>query len=133
MLAYSNFSLHLFSDCMKFCKTTYLSLLFLFCFTASFSVNTLQNLRTSLHRIDPSHGKSSAVSTKEESTSSGTNLLLEKNENESEKSLLIQSFLLPFYGSFFHIGSFQPIAYSAGPPAEKHTNPIYIEVRNFRI
>lgn len=118
---------------MKFCKTTYLSLLFLFCFTASFSATALQNLRTSVHKIDPSHGKSSAVSTKEESTSSGTNLLLEKNENENEKSLLVQSFLLPFYSSFFHIGGFQPIAYSAGPLAEKQTNPIYIEVHNFRI
>lgn len=118
---------------MKFCKTTYLSLLFLFCFTASFSVNTLQNLRTPLHKADASHSKSHAVSTKEESTSSGTNLLLEKNENESEKSLLVQSFLLPFFGSLFHIGNVQPIVYSAPPLAEKHTNPIYIEVRNFRI
>lgn len=118
---------------MKFCKTTYLSLLFLFCFTASFSATTLQNLRTSIHKIDPSHGKSSAVSTKEESTSSGTNLLLEKNENESEKSLLVQSFILPFYSSIFHTRVFQPIAYSVGPLAEKLTNPIYIEVHNFRI
>lgn len=118
---------------MKFCKTTYLSLLFLFCFTASFSATTIQNLRTSIHKIDPSHGKSSAISTKEENTSSGTNLLLEKNENESEKSLLVQSFILPFYSSFFQVAGFQPIAYSACPLVEKQTNPIYIGVCNFRI
>jgi hypothetical protein len=118
---------------MKFCKTTYLSLLFLFCFTASFSATILQNLRTSVHKTDALHGKASAVSTKEESSASGSNLLLEKNENESEKSLFVQSFLLPFYGSIFHSGGFQPIVYSAGSPAEKPTKPIYIEVRNFRI
>jgi len=118
---------------MKFCKTTYLSLLFLFCFTASFSATTIQNLRTSVHKIDPSHGKSSAVSTQEENAISGTNLLLEKNENESEKSLLVQSFILPFYSSFFQIGGFQPITYSASPLAETQTNPIYIGIRNFRI
>jgi hypothetical protein len=118
---------------MKFCKTTYLSLFFLFCFTASFGALTVQNLRTSIHKADPSHGKSSAVSAKEENASSGTGLLLEKNENESEKSLHVQSLLLPFYISFFQCEVFQPAVYSAGSLAEKHTNSIYIEVCSFRI
>jgi hypothetical protein len=132
-LEYSIFKLHLFCICMKFRKTTYLSLFFLFCFTASFGAMTIQNLRTSIHKADPSHGKSSAVSAKEESTSSGTGLLLEKSENESEKSLHVQSLLLPFYISFFQCEVFQPGVFSATPLAEKHANPIYIEVCSFRI
>lgn len=118
---------------MKFRKTAYLPLLFLFCFTASFGVNTIQNFLTPIHKADPSHGKASTVSTKEENTSSDNNLLFEKNENESEKSLFVQSFLLPFYISFFQYEVFQPAVYAASPLAEKQTNPIYVEVRNFRI
>jgi hypothetical protein len=118
---------------MKFCKTTYLSLFFLFCFTASFSVNTIQNIQTTIQKLDIVHGKSYSVSTKEDSSATGTSILLEKNENESEKSLHVQSFVLPFYISSFQFELFQPVVFYASPLAEKQTNPIYIDIRNFRI
>lgn len=118
---------------MKFRKTTYFSLFFLFCFTASFGFNTVQNFRTSVHKPDPSHGKSSAVSAKEESSASGSDMWLEKNEDENEKSLAIQAFLLPFYISFFQSEALQSSSCSAGLMAEKYPAPIYIAVCNFRI
>ncbi len=118
---------------MKFCKNTYLSLFFLFCFTASFSANAIQNLYTPIHKIDLTHGKSASVSNKEEDSNSGTNFLLEKNENEIEKSLCVQSFLLPFYISSFRFEFFQPIVFFTQPTVEKQCNPIYIAVSNFRI
>ncbi len=118
---------------MKISKTTYLSLFFLFCFTASFSANTLQNLRTSIHKSDLAQNKSASVSNKEENTDSGTNLLLEKSENETEKSLCIQSFILPFYISSFQFEVSQPLVLFVHPLEKQLTNPIYIAVRNFRV
>lgn len=73
------------------------------------------------------------MSNKEENSNSGASILLEKNENEIEKNLCAQSFFLPFYISFFQFEISQPVAFFAKPLAEKQTNPIYIEVRNFRI
>jgi len=118
---------------MKRCRTTYLSLFFLLCFTASFGANAVQNLRTNVLKPDLSHLKISSVSTKEEGNSSGTNLLLEKNENETEKSLSVQSYLLPFYISFFQSEVLQPHGFFATPLAEKPSTPIYIEVCSFKI
>lgn len=120
---------------MKICKTTYLSIFFLFCFTASLSASVIQNLRNSVQKSDLTHGKSSSVSNKEQNPNSGTSILLEKNENEIEieKNLYVQSFFLPFYISFFQFETSQPVVFYAKPLAEKQTNPIYIEVRNFRI
>lgn len=118
---------------MKNCKTTYLSIFFLLCFTASFSANAVQNLRTNILKSDLSHLKVSSVSTKEEGNNSNTNILLEKNENETEKSLDVQSYLLPFYISFFQFEVLQPLTFFAGPLAEKSNTPIFIEVCSFRI
>lgn len=120
-------------DFMKFCKATYFSLFFLFCFTASFSAGMIQNFHTIVQKSDSTHGKSSSVSNKGESSDTGTTILLEKNENEIEKNLCVQSFLLPFYISFFQFEVSQPTVFFAEPLAEKPTTPIYIEVCNFRI
>lgn len=118
---------------MKLCKTTYLSLFFLFCFTASFSVNTIQNLRTSIHKADPSHGKSFRLSAMEACSTSSNSILLEKNENEIEKSLILQSFLLPFYSSVLCSAQKQSDNHSAGSPATLQIRPVYLTVCNFRI
>lgn len=118
---------------MKICKTTYLSIFFLFCFTASFSANTFQNLQTKVKKSDLVHDKYASVSNKEENTDSGASFLLEKNENETEKSLCAQAFILPFYISFFQYEVSQPLVFFTKPLAEKPSNPIYIAVGNFRI
>lgn len=118
---------------MKLCKTTYLSLFFLFCFTASFSVNTIQNLRTSIHKADPSYGKSSRLSAAEAGSTSSNSILLEKNENEIEKSLILQSFLLPFYSSVFRSELAQPDTHASGSPATLRIRPVYLVIRHFRI
>ena len=118
---------------MKFHKSPYLAFFFLFCFTASFGVNAWQNLQTTTHICDFTHKQSTTFSSKEADSKSGTSMLLEKNENETEESLTIQSFTLPFYISYFQCEVFPSIILFTEPLTQRPTNPIYIEVCNFRI
>jgi hypothetical protein len=118
---------------MKFNKATYFAFFFLFCFLASFSCNSFQNFNAKSSKIALSKSNSKTVSTKEDINNGGNSLLLEKNENESEEDFQAQTFLLPFFISFFQYEILQSQAISHIAFAEKLSNPIYISICNFRI
>ncbi len=114
-------------------KSTYLTFFFLFCFLASFSANTIRNFYTSTSLSNLKQTKSISVSSKEERSVLNADFLFEKNENETEDDFHAQSFLLPFFISFFQYEVLQTKSFSAKPIAENLSSPIYIAVCNFRI
>lgn len=118
---------------MQFRKSTYFSILFLLCFTVSFGAGTLRDLRTPVHKADPSHGKQLLFSDAELNAADGGSIFFEKNENENEKGFLLQAFLLPFYHACFRTGTFQCLSLAACPPQVSPHTPVYLSVRNFRI
>ncbi len=118
---------------MKTSKSTYFSLFFLFCFLASFSVNTYKNTQTVYSKSHLSTHKGVSLSNKEENNSPSNDFLFEENETETENDFQAQVFTLPFFITFFQYESVEPKLVSAQPLAEKLTTPIYIEVCNFRI
>lgn len=118
---------------MKLNKSRYYSLFFLFCFLASFSVNTYKNTQTVYSKSHLSTHKGLSVSNKEENSSSSNDFLFEENETETENDFQAQVFTLPFFITYFQYELLQPTLVSAQPFAEKLTTPIYIEVCNFRI
>ena len=118
---------------MKLSKSTYFSIFFLFCFLASFSVNTYKNINTTVSKSDSQHSKIISFSCKENNSIADNEFLFEENESETENNFQAQIFILPFFITYFQYELFQPKLISAKPLAEKLTNPIYIEVCNFRI
>lgn len=118
---------------MKFNRATYFSLFFLMSFLVSFGTNTYKNIQTSVSKIDLTHKGLTSFSNKETLSSSNLEFLYEENENETENDFHIQSFILPFFISYFQYEVLQPVIFSAKPLAEKLANPIYISVRNFRL
>jgi hypothetical protein len=95
-------------------------------------VNAYKNVQFK-HSKHSDNTKHISVSPKEENSCSGTDLLFEKTENENGNDFQAQIFILPFFISYFQYELVQPALTSALPLAEKQTNPIYIEVCNFRI
>ncbi len=118
---------------MKLGKSTYLAFFFLVCFVASFGANTYRNINISNIKVSIKHSKTISVSAKEESTSLDNEFLFEETENETENDFQAQIFTLPFFITYFQYEVFKTKTISAQPLAEKLTNPIYIEVCNFRI
>ena len=118
---------------MKLNKSTYFSFFFLFCFLASFSANTYKNINTASSKSTFKSNKTLSVSTTEDNSSTNADFLFEENESETENDFQAQVFLLPFFITYFQYELVQPKLISAKPLAEKLTNPIYIEVCNFRI
>lgn len=118
---------------MKINKPAYFSLFFLFCFLASFSVNTYKSINTLSSKKNLKNSKCISVSTKEENGTTTNDFLFEENEGETENNFQAQVFTLPFFITYFQYELFQPKLVSAQPLAEKLTTPIYIEVCNFRI
>ena len=118
---------------MRLNKSTYFSIFFLFCFLASFSCNAFQNFNIKSSKVALSKSNSTILSAKEDINTGSNSLLLEKNENESENDFEAQSFLLPFFISFFQYEILKPQAISQLAFAEKLSNPIYIAVCSFRI
>jgi len=118
---------------MKLNKSTYFSLLFLFCFLASFSANSYKNLHSVYSKSHIGNIKNSLVSTKEENSSSANNFLFEESESETENDFQAQVLLLPFFITYFQYDVHQLEHTSAKPLAEKLTTPIYVAVCNFRI
>jgi hypothetical protein len=118
---------------MKISKSTYFAFFFLFCFLAAFSASTYRNINTSISKSNVKHSKSISISSKEEGASLDNEFLFEENENEIENDFQAQTFILPFFISYFQYEVLQPIVFSEKPLAEKLSNPIYISVCNFRI
>ena len=118
---------------MKLTKSTYFSLLFLFCFLASLSASAYRNLHASVSASDLQHKHTLAFSSNDNNSVSDTEFLFEENENETENDFHVQSFILPFFISFFQYEVLKPYSVSAKPLAESLSNPIYISVCNFRI
>lgn len=118
---------------MKLTKSTYCSLLFLLCFLASFSASTYKNFHASISKSDLQHKYTLAFSSKDNNSISDTEFLFEENESGNENDFHVQSFILPFFISFFQYEVLKPYSVSAKPLAESLSNPIYISVCNFRI
>mgnify|MGYP001598859581 CR=1 FL=1 len=118
---------------MRLNKTTYFSLFFLFCFLASFSVNTFQSLNLTSVKGVAFKKESVSFSKKGQGTDTKADLLLEENENETEDGFNLPAFILPFSLSFSQFQTTIQNPVSAQPLAETITNPIYIAVCNFRI
>ena len=118
---------------MKLSKSTYFAFFFLFCFLASFGASTYKNINSSVFKTFIKHSKAISVSAKEDGSSIDSEFLFEENENETENDFQAQSFVLPFFISYFQYEVLQPIRFSEKPFSEKLSNPIYIAVCNFRI
>ena len=106
---------------------------FLLCFLASFSASTYKSIYSKVSSCNISHNKISSVSSKVDCNLSDNEFLFEENETNSENDFQVQAILLPFFVSFFQNEVSQPTFTSAAPLAVKQSNPIYIEVCNFRI
>jgi hypothetical protein len=118
---------------MKLNKVTYFSIFFLFCFLASFSVNTFQSLSSQSVKTELLKKETISFSKKNQGTDTKVDFLLEENENEVEDGFNLPAFILPFFISCYQFQTVQQNPFSAQPLAEKLTNPIYISVCNFRI
>lgn len=118
---------------MKLNKTTYFSFFFLFCFLASFSVNSFQSLNLQSVKTGLLKKECTSFSKNDQGTDTKTDFLLEENENETEDGFNLPAFILPFSLSFSQFQTVIQNSVSAQPLAETITNPIYIAVCNFRI
>jgi len=118
---------------MKLSKSTYFAFFFLFCFLASFSASTYKNINISVSKSSVKHSKIISISPKEEGASLDNEFLFEETENETENDFQAQSFLLPFFVTYFQYEKVKPVAYTTSTIAEKLSNPIYISICNFRI
>lgn len=118
---------------MKLTRSTYFSLFFLLSFLASFSAGTYKHIHSSVSKSDLQHTHELAYSKQENNAGSDTEFLFEENENETENEFHIQSFILPFFISYFQYEVLKPTTITAKPIAEQLSNPIYISVCNFRI
>lgn len=118
---------------MKLNKATYFSIFFLFCFLASFSTRTYQNLNVKYSKTNIISNKLTSVSSKEGGNYIKAEFIFEENENESENDFELHGFVLPFFISYFQYQLNPSQRISASPLAEKLTTPIFIEVCNFRI
>lgn len=118
---------------MKINKPIYFSIFFLLCFITSFGAKTLQNLNTKVSLNKFNVKELAVVSNKYDSSSNSNDFLFEENENEVEDGLSVQAFILPYFITYFQYEVLKPQTVFANPLAEKLTNPIYIEVCNFRI
>ena len=118
---------------MKLNKSTYFSLFFLFCFLASFSVNSYLSLNTKEKSHCNLKHHTSSYSQKEDNSSSNSDLLFEENENEIEDGFQIQAIVIPCFVAYFLSEVSQTKITSAEPLAEKLTTPIYLAVCSFRI
>jgi len=118
---------------MKLSKSTYFAFFFLFCFLASFSASTYRNLNNTIPKTSIKHSKTITVSSQEESTSVDNEFLFEETENETENDFQAQSFILPFFVTYFQYEKLDSVTFIENPVAEKLSNPIYISVCNFRI
>jgi hypothetical protein len=118
---------------MKLNKSTYFSLFFLFCFLTSFSVNTYKSINTITTKSFIKSDKTFFFSKKPVNQAASADLLIEENETENENDFHAQIFVLPFFITHFQYASFYPKLLSEKPFTEKLTNPIYIEVCNFKI
>ena len=119
---------------MKPNKKTYFSFFFLFCFLASFSINTFSVLK--LGAQTPKSFKNNAsysYSQKENSSASNAELLFEENENEDEHDFAINVFIAPYVIAYFISNNASQKNNSVNPLTEKQSNPIYLQVCNFRI
>jgi hypothetical protein len=118
---------------MKLSKSKYFSVFFLTCFLASFSISNIQNLNSKEYNSKIIQTKSYSLSPKETNTSNSFDSFLEETEDETEDFLNIQLFFLPYFISFFKDELHKAYPVFARSLAEKKSNPIYIEVCNFRI
>lgn len=118
---------------MKLSKSTYFAFFFLFCFLASFSANTYRSINTSVTKFSIKHSKTITVSSKEENAAVDNEFLFEETENETENDFQAQSFILPFFVTYFQYEKLNAVTFVENSVAEKLSNPIYISVCNFRI
>jgi len=118
---------------MKLNKATYFSIFFLFCFLASFSTRSYQNINTKYSKTNITANKLTSVNSKECGNYAKAEFIFEENENESENDFELHGFVLPFFISYFQYKLNPPHRISVSPLTEKLTNPIFIEVCNFRI
>jgi hypothetical protein len=114
-------------------KSTYFSFFFLICFLASFSAIAYKNINTVPAKAGMKNLKAISFSSKQGNGNSSNDFLYEENEVETGNDFQAQIVTLPFFVTYFQYELFQTKLFSAKPFAEKITNPIYIEVCNFRI
>jgi len=118
---------------MKLNKATYLSIFFLFCFLASFSVNAYQTLNVKESKTCALNHRLHLYSQKQDNASANAELLFEENENEHDVDFELAAFIIPYFVAYFYNSEFLPKQFSTKPLVEKYTNPIYLSVCNFRI
>lgn len=123
---------------MKLTKSTYLSVFFLICFVASFGARAMQNL-TTVNGLGKYNKVLAVFSHVYNFSVISSDSLLEDSENETEIEtetddvLSVQVFTLPNFIAYFQYEEVKKQSVYPNPLAEKHSNPIYIEICNFRI
>jgi hypothetical protein len=118
---------------MTFLKSTYFSIFFLICFTASFATKTIQNLSTKQLNERYNTKELSYVSHKYDNSANTNDSFFEENENETEDALFIQTFTLPYFITSFQQTKVKTNTFFFNSITEKLTSSIYISVCNFRI
>jgi hypothetical protein len=118
---------------MKFNKSTYFSLFFLFCFLASFSVNTYKSVNFTFSNSSSKNTQTTSFSSKPLNCSDSAELIFEENESENENGFEAQFVVLPLFITDFQYPAFKQSLFSEKPFDEKLANPIYIKVCNLRI
>ena len=119
---------------MKLKKQAYLSLFFLCCFLASFSLNAFNGYECTLPLKSETIKKEKlSISSNQEKLPYSNDYLFDENESETENDFHIQSFTLPFFIVYFLHERVYLTLQSVKSPKNKLSNPIYIAVCNFRI
>ncbi len=119
---------------MKLNKKTYFSFFFLLCFLASFSASAFSVLKTNkLTHKALKNQTFYSYSQKEDFSASSTELLFDENENENEHDFAISVFIAPYVIAYFINNDSSQENSSVNPLIEKQSNPIYLQVCNFRI
>ncbi len=123
---------------MKKNKAIYISLLFLFCFSAAISLNTVRNIHILLHQTEALGNKSTSTHSflKTHRQSNQVPFLImdkKENETETEKLLTIASSALMLDISFFQTKVSYTSVFFGSFQENTNANPIYIAIRNLRI
>jgi len=113
------------------------SLFTLILFIGSFCFTSLSGFSFTQNSPNLDHSQKRFVTKQDIENNRCSQLLCEKNENETENKnenrMQDQAFLLPFFFSYFQFEVSESPTITVEPLAVKQTNPIYLTVCNFRV
>jgi hypothetical protein len=102
-------------------------------FVGSLCFASLNGFFSTQSPVSPDHILHQFVSKKSVEDGGCSQLMFEKNENETEDGFQAQSFSLPFFVSYFQFEVSEPDHFFVQPVTKADINPIYLAVCNFRV